>query len=209
MECRVSISLIMMQCILLVTLIASPFFHASDARVLFDCHSAIFLELYTRRPIFQANDEIDQLHATFKLMGTPTSTSWKEVTSLPWYELVKPKTDCPSKLRETFFDGTGGDKMVKSEGGMILAESLLEMNPARRPSAREAMGFNYFSEEAPEMEIPRKLYVTLRFLVPLSARVRERERWGVSMAWERRQWILNRTKLSVSLPVWGDTGYRV
>ncbi|CAH7672649.1 kinase-like domain-containing protein [Phakopsora pachyrhizi] len=112
---------------------------------------AIFLEIFTRRPIFQALDEIDQLHATFKLMGTPNQTNWPEVSSLPWYELVKPKMDSMPCLRETFF---GPGKHVKTECGMVLAESLLNLCPHRRPSAREALSFKYFTEEEPQMELP-------------------------------------------------------
>ncbi|EGG06042.1 uncharacterized protein MELLADRAFT_36340 [Melampsora larici-populina 98AG31] len=125
---------------------------------------AIFLELFTRRPIFQANDEIDQLQATFKLMGTPSKSNWPEVINLPWYELVKPKIECESKLRRTFFENheDGKEKVIKSEGGMLLAEALLEMNPMRRPSAKDAMKFDYFLHEEPVMELPTKLLSSLK-----------------------------------------------
>lgn len=112
---------------------------------------AIFLELFTRRPIFQAGDEIDQLYATFKLMGTPSLTNWPEARDLPWFELFKPKLEQPSRLRETFF---GPEKNVKTEAGMALAERLLSLRPHDRPSAREALTCPYFTSEDPPMELP-------------------------------------------------------
>jgi len=112
---------------------------------------AIFLELFTRRPIFQAGDEIDQLYATFKLMGTPSLTNWPEARELPWFELFKPKLEQPSRLRETFF---GPEKNVKTEAGMALAERLLSLRPHDRPSAREALTCPYFTSEDPPMELP-------------------------------------------------------
>lgn len=101
--------------------------------------------------MFQATDEIEQLHNTLAIVGTPTPDTWPSAPSLPWYELVKPKEDSASRLRELFY---GPDKAVKTEGAMELAESLLSLDPARRPSAREAMGCAWFTTEAPEMEMP-------------------------------------------------------
>lgn len=112
---------------------------------------AIFLELFTTRPVFQAQDEIEQLHNTFKITGTPNSTTWPTAPLLPWYELVKPKSDSPNRMRELFF---GPELAVKREGAMELVEGLLRLDPAGRPSAREAMGSRYFANEEPTMEMP-------------------------------------------------------
>ena len=60
------------------------------------------LELFTKKPIFQGNDEIHQLEFIFKVLGTPTQERWPGVTKLPWYELVKPKDVTPNRLREWF-----------------------------------------------------------------------------------------------------------
>lgn len=62
----------------------------------------IFLELFTRRPVFQGQDEIHQLDVIYKIMGTPSEAAWPQLKSLPWYELVKPKKEIPSSFRSTF-----------------------------------------------------------------------------------------------------------
>lgn len=133
--------------------------------------SAIFLELFTRRPVFQAQDEIEQLVNTFKITGTPTAETWPSAPLLPWYELVKPKTPLPNRMREVFFDGDGaGGGPVKKEGAMELAEELLSLDPAKRPSARQALSAAYFTTEAPAMEMPIEPYAVPTFDLPLSRR---------------------------------------
>lgn len=83
-------------------------------------------------------------------MGTPSTETWPEVTSLPWYELVKPKHSSPSQFRETFA-GT----YLKSPLAIELAEALLSFNPSKRPTASEALLMPYFtSDDEPKAEKP-------------------------------------------------------
>ena len=65
-------------------------------------YSCIMLELFIRKPVFQGNDEIHQLEVIFNTMGTPHAENWPGLGGLPWYELVKPKVDYPSRLVEMF-----------------------------------------------------------------------------------------------------------
>lgn len=60
------------------------------------------LELFTKKPVFQGNDEIHQLDVIYKILGTPTPERWPGVLSLPWYELIKPKDHIPNHFRELF-----------------------------------------------------------------------------------------------------------
>jgi CTD kinase subunit alpha len=62
----------------------------------------IMLELFTKKPVFQGNDEIHQLDVVYKIIGTPTPERWAGVLDLPWYELVKPKDAIPNHFRELF-----------------------------------------------------------------------------------------------------------
>lgn len=62
----------------------------------------IFLELFSRRPVFQGQDEIHQLDVIYKLMGTPKTEDWPEVGELPWYDLVKPRDAIAPRLRAHF-----------------------------------------------------------------------------------------------------------
>lgn len=60
------------------------------------------LELFTKKPVFQGMDEINQLDVIFKLLGTPTPERWSGVADLPWYELVKPRELIPNHFRTLF-----------------------------------------------------------------------------------------------------------
>jgi hypothetical protein len=60
------------------------------------------LELFTKKPIFQGNDEIHQLDVIYKVLGTLTSERWSGVSDLPWYELVKPKDATQNHFRTLF-----------------------------------------------------------------------------------------------------------
>ncbi|KAM0751026.1 Pkinase-domain-containing protein [Meredithblackwellia eburnea MCA 4105] len=109
----------------------------------------IFLELFSRRPIFQGQDEIHQLDVIFKITGTPKVDTWPGVQDLPWYELVKPKSEKDSELRSMF------SKWL-SPAGLDIAEALLSLNPANRPTADEALQMDYFFED-PQPEMPAVL----------------------------------------------------
>ena len=62
----------------------------------------IMLELFTKKPVFQGTDEIHQLDVIYKVLGTPTPERWPRVTTMPWYELVKPKEVIPNPFRDLF-----------------------------------------------------------------------------------------------------------
>ncbi|KAI5480696.1 cyclin-dependent protein kinase [Pseudohyphozyma bogoriensis] len=110
----------------------------------------IFLELFTQRPVFQGLDEIHQLEVIFKVTGTPSVDTWPGVEDLPWYELVKPKAAIESVLRETYSEWL-------TPGGLDVAEALLSLNPALRPTAEEALKMPYFTTEEPKAQLPEVL----------------------------------------------------
>ncbi|TRM67795.1 kinase-like domain-containing protein [Schizophyllum amplum] len=107
----------------------------------------IMLELYTKKPVFQGDDEIHQLDVIYKVLGTPTPERWQGVLNLPWYELVKPKEPMPNHFREIF-------KKWMSPTALDLAEYLLAYDPAARATATQAMDAQYFKEDpAPELPL--------------------------------------------------------
>jgi CTD kinase subunit alpha len=60
------------------------------------------LELFTKKPVFQGNDEIHQLDVLYKILGTPTPNDWPGLNEMPWYELVKPPQVLKNRFREFF-----------------------------------------------------------------------------------------------------------
>ncbi|KAF9222000.1 Pkinase-domain-containing protein [Gyrodon lividus] len=107
----------------------------------------IMLELFTKKPIFQGNDEIHQLDVIYRIFGTPTPERWPGITELPWFELVKPKEVIQDHFRELF-------QRWLSPAALDLAEQLLTYDPAKRVTAVQALDAPYFKEELPPPELP-------------------------------------------------------
>jgi CTD kinase subunit alpha len=60
------------------------------------------LQLFTKKEVFQGNDEIHQLDVIYKIFGTLTAERWAGVADLPWFELVKVKDTIPNSFRTLF-----------------------------------------------------------------------------------------------------------
>ncbi|ORY42537.1 Pkinase-domain-containing protein, partial [Rhizoclosmatium globosum] len=100
----------------------------------------IMAEMYIRRPLFPGNDEISQLDHIWKTCGVPTEESWPKVSEMPWWNFMRPSKQYPRVL---------GDNMQRHMIGeaLTLLESLLQLDPILRPSAREVLQHLYFYEE--------------------------------------------------------------
>ena len=133
------------------------------------------LELFTKKPVFQGNDEIHQLDVIYRILGTPTTERWPAVSTLPWYELVKPKDAIPNHFRELFQKYAPSiiqanmtciinvvDIRWLSPAGLDLAERLLAYDPEQRATATQALDAPYFNQEPPLPEYPTR-FVTLAF----------------------------------------------
>jgi CTD kinase subunit alpha len=107
----------------------------------------IMLELYTKKPIFQGNDEIHQLDTIHRVLGTLTPERWPGVANLPWYELVRPREEIPNHFRTLF-------QRWLSPAALDLAERLLAYDPLQRVTAIQALDAPYFRQEEPPPELP-------------------------------------------------------
>lgn len=97
---------------------------------------AIFAEMCTRKPLFPGDSEIDEIFKIFKLLGTPDENTWPGVTTFPDFKATFPKW-----RREPT------SKLVPSvdEVGLDLLDALLEYDPSRRISAKQACLHDYFT----------------------------------------------------------------
>lgn len=102
----------------------------------------IFGELLTKEPLLQGKNEVDELSKIFELCGIPTDETWPGFKRLPnarSLRLPKNPVSQGSVLRAKF-------PFLTSAGSSLLV-SLLELNPARRPSAREVLEHSFFRED--------------------------------------------------------------
>lgn len=97
----------------------------------------IFYEMLTKRVLFPGDSEIDQLFKIFRILGTPTSSQWNEVTDLPYYKAsfpCWPSSDFKKLLDEKYEDAAN------------LLSRMLIYDPAKRVSANDAIKLSYFDD---------------------------------------------------------------
>jgi len=85
--------------------------------------------------LFTGDSEIDQIFKIFKVLGTPNENNWPDASTLPQFKAQFPKwrgiamkDHCPT-LDELEID---------------LLKSLVELDPNKRISARQAVLHPYF-----------------------------------------------------------------
>ncbi|EYE95111.1 cyclin-dependent serine/threonine-protein kinase CDC28 [Aspergillus glaucus CBS 516.65] len=96
---------------------------------------AIFAEMCTRRPLFPGDSEIDEIFKIFRLLGTPDENIWPGISSFPDYKPTFPKWK-----RQDMANVVPG----LEDAGLDLIEGLLEYDPVRRLSAKQACLHPYF-----------------------------------------------------------------
>jgi cell division cycle 2-like len=96
----------------------------------------IFAELLLKEPLFQAKGEIELLSMIFKLLGSPTNSSWPEYSKLPLAKTLSLPSPQPPQFRQKF--------PYLTAAGIDLLISLLTYDPARRITAEEALQHPYF-----------------------------------------------------------------
>uniref|UniRef100_A0A915PXC8 Cell division protein kinase 5 n=1 Tax=Setaria digitata TaxID=48799 RepID=A0A915PXC8_9BILA len=100
----------------------------------------IFAEISNAgRPLFPGADVDDQLKRIFKMLGTPTDTTWPGLSQLPEFKpmpLYHPSVTLGQVVPNL------------SARGRDLLQRLLVCNPARRIDAEVALRHDYFSDIA-------------------------------------------------------------
>jgi serine/threonine protein kinase len=94
-------------------------------------------EMMLRKPIFAGNTEMDQLYKIFDLLGTPTEADWNGISNLKNYKSWF--IGQPSKFKE-MYSSVNYDKEL-----LDLLESMLIINPLKRPEVNEVLNNSFFS----------------------------------------------------------------
>lgn len=116
-------------------------------------------------PLFPGEDEKDQLARVIALRGHPEMVGWEVgETAMKERRIRLPKTT-PSSMQSVVPQA--------SLPVLQLISDLLEMDPARRPSASEALGYPLFVSHHPE---------SYDSYVPLHSRKRQRDSDGLDTA---------------------------
>ncbi|CAG0885894.1 unnamed protein product [Darwinula stevensoni] len=96
----------------------------------------IFAEMWTKKPLFHGDSEIDQLFRIFRTLATPTEDIWPGVKNLPDY-----KATFPQWTQRNLAEAT---KNLMPESAFDLLEKTLIYNPAKRITAKDMLEHEYF-----------------------------------------------------------------
>lgn len=138
----------------------------------------IFLELFTRKPVLQGQDEIDQVRVVFEKLGEGADEEWPEMKTMPWYDLVVGATMSPTSSSSSTSSpsspslssstrvsaATRRRRRIESlfakyapSDALDVIDRLLHFDPERRATAAEALEMPYFASNEPKAEMPFKV----------------------------------------------------
>lgn len=103
-------------------------------------------ELFTRKPVFQANQEMAQLEAISRVCGTPCPAVWPRVIQLPHWAAFRPKKQHRRRLREEF--------SFLPPHALDLLDQMLELDPERRITAEAALRSPWLAQVRPDRMAP-------------------------------------------------------
>uniref|UniRef100_A0A8C2Q722 Cyclin-dependent kinase 12 n=2 Tax=Cyprinus carpio TaxID=7962 RepID=A0A8C2Q722_CYPCA len=106
-------------------------------------------ELFTKKPIFQANQELLQLELISRLCGSPCPAAWPDVIKLPYFNTMRPKKQYRRRLREEF--------AFLPTFALDLLDHMLTLDPSRRCTAEQALASQFLCDVEPNNMPPPDL----------------------------------------------------
>lgn len=96
----------------------------------------IMAEMILGEHLFPGDSEIDELFRIFRVLGTPSADNWADGTTLPYFQSTLPRWK-PQSWLKVF-------KCDQYNAAMHLVRNLLQLDPQKRFTAKQALNYFYF-----------------------------------------------------------------
>lgn len=113
----------------------------------------VLAEMAILRPLMPGKTELEQFDLICRLIGTPSEATWPDISQLPYAEsMLGEVAKYTADIRSTLTN-------VVPSAVVDILERLLVHDPARRSSARAALGMRFFhgcpkAHEMPPLNVP-------------------------------------------------------
>lgn len=101
-----------------------------------------FGEFLTQRPLLPGDNDIDQIHKIFYLLGCPNTRIWPDMTSLP--KISHHEINLTQEQSRHKYNNIKVMMPSISEDGFNILNQLLAYDPKRRLDSSEALAHEYF-----------------------------------------------------------------